>query len=185
MDDPESRLVSRAPFERDFWSYAKLTLRSVLWTILLPGFFAGYVPWRYFGLGGASFALNSPAPLIGLLSIVIGIVLLAACIVDFARRGRGTLSPVDPPRHLVVRGLYRYVRNPMYLSVTAIVLGEALLTRSAALGIYWAIWFLCANVFVLGYEEPALRRRFGASYDEYTQRVGRWFPKRPSRAAPS
>ena len=81
----------------------------------------------------------------------------------------GTLAPVDPPRALVVRGLYRHVHNPMYLSVTMIVLGEVLLTRSLALLVYWAIWFLAANLFVIGYEEPTLRRRFGASYNQYAQ----------------
>jgi protein-S-isoprenylcysteine O-methyltransferase Ste14 len=106
-----------------------------------------------------------------------GALLLGACILEFARSGRGTLSPVDPPRHLVVRGLYRYVRNPMYLSVTAMLFGEMLLTRSAGLAAYWAIWFVCVNVFVMGDEEPALRRQFGASYDEYTRHVGRWTPK--------
>jgi len=106
----------------------------------------------------------------------LGAALLAACIVEFARSGRGTLSPVDPPRHLVVRGLYKYVRNPMYLSVTTIILGEALLTSSSALAVYWLVWFSCANLFVIGYEEPTLRRRFGASYDQYTRRVGRWIP---------
>jgi protein-S-isoprenylcysteine O-methyltransferase Ste14 len=65
----------------------------------------------------------------------------------------------------------------MYLSVTTIVLGEGLLARSQALGVYWAIWFLGANLSVIGYEEPTLRRRFGTSYDEYTQQVGRWLPK--------
>jgi protein-S-isoprenylcysteine O-methyltransferase Ste14 len=108
----------------------------------------------------------------------IGALLLAACILEFFRSGRGTLSPVDPPRHLVVRGLYRYVRNPMYLSVTAIVLGEALLTRSRGLAVYWAVWFAWANIFVIGYEEPALRRQFGPSYEAYTKQVGRWLPKR-------
>lgn len=160
---------------------AWLALRSLLWAILLPGFFAGYVPWRFFGLGRVDISARSPATLLGLLSIGLGVALLAACILEFARSGRGTLSPIDPPRRLVVRGLYRYVRNPMYLSVTTIVLGEALLTRSPALGVYWALWFLGANLFVIGYEEPTLRRRFGASYDEYTQQVGRWFPKLGSR----
>lgn len=107
---------------------------------------------------------------------VVGIVLLATCIFEFARSGQGTLSPVDPPRHLVVRGLYRYVRNPMYLSVTTIVLGEVLLLGSRGLLAYWAIWFLAANLFVIGYEEPTLRRRFGASYDDYARHVGRWIP---------
>jgi protein-S-isoprenylcysteine O-methyltransferase Ste14 len=72
----------------------------------------------------------------------------------------------------------------MYLSVTTIVLGEALLTQSRSLAVYWAIWFLGANLFVIGYEEPTLRRRFGASYDEYTQQVRRWIPRFRPRAIP-
>jgi protein-S-isoprenylcysteine O-methyltransferase Ste14 len=110
--------------------------------------------------------------------MVAGIVLLAACIWEFARSGRGTLSPVDPPTTLVVRGLYRYVRNPMYLSVTTIVLGEVLLTGSGALLVYLAVWIVAVNLFVLGYEEPTLRRQFGPSYEEYARRVGRWIPRR-------
>jgi protein-S-isoprenylcysteine O-methyltransferase Ste14 len=156
-----------------------LALRSLLWTILLPGFFAGYVPWRYFGLDRAWRDLSGPDRALGLVCLGVGAVLLAACEFEFARSGRGTLSPVDPPRHLVVRGLYRYVRNPMYLSVTMIVLGEVLLTRSLALAVYWVIWFLCVNLFVIGYEEPTLRGQFGASYDEYCERVGRWIPRFP------
>ena len=124
--------------------------------------------------------LRNLAHLTGLLCIGLGAALLAACIVEFARSGRGTLAPVDPPRELVVRGLYRYVRNPMYLSVTTIILGELLLTGSRALVVYWMIWFAAVNLFVSGYEEPTLRRRFGASYDRYTQRVGRWLPTFPS-----
>jgi len=162
---------------RAFWSSASLTLRSLLWTVLLPGTVTGYLPWRFFGLDWGAFHLAGPVDAIGLLCILAGCALLVSCIVEFAVAGRGTLSPADPPRHLVVRGLYRYVRNPMYLSVTTIVLGEALLARSQALAVYWAFWFLCANLFVLGYEEPALRRRFGASYEQYTQGVGRWLPK--------
>ena len=158
-----------------------LALRSLLWTLLLPGFFAGYVPWRFFGLGQTRVDWHSPAQLLGLSCMSLGAVLLTACILEFARTGRGTLSPLDPPRHLVVRGLYRYVRNPMYLSVTAIVLGETLVTRSRALGVYWALWFLAVNLFVIGYEEPTLRHQFGASYDEYTRRVGRWIPQLRSR----
>jgi protein-S-isoprenylcysteine O-methyltransferase Ste14 len=167
--------------ERDFWSFAWLTLRSLLWTILLPGFFAGYVPWRFFGLGQTRFDASSMAQVVGLSCIGLGAALLTACILEFARTGRGTLSPIDPPRVLVVRGLYRYVRNPMYLSVTAIVLGEVLVTRSRVLGVYWALWFLAVNLFVIGYEEPTLRQQFGASYDDYSRRVGRWIPQLRSR----
>ena len=84
----------------------------------------------------------------------------------------------------MISGLYRYVRNPMYLSVTLIVLGEALLTGSRALLLYWAIWFAAANVFVIAYEEPTLRRQFGADYERYLQQTGRWIP-RFTRASPS
>ncbi len=153
-----------------------LVARSLLWTVLLPGMFAGYVPWRFFGLREIEWRLT-PVTVAGLVCIVLGTALLAACIVEFARRGRGTLSPADPPRHLVVSGLYRYVRNPMYLSVTTIVFGEVLLTRSRPLAIYWVIWFACVNLFVIAYEEPTLRQQFGRSYDDYTRQVGRWIPR--------
>jgi protein-S-isoprenylcysteine O-methyltransferase Ste14 len=154
-----------------------LALRSLLWTLLLPGVVAGYVPWRYFGLSDARIASSDPLGFLGVAGVAAGVLLLAACIFEFARSGRGTLSPVDPPRHLVVRGLYRYVRNPMYLAVTLILLGEAALLHSADLVTYWACFFAAANLFVIGYEEPYLRSRFGVSYDAYMRQVGRWLPR--------
>ena len=154
-----------------------LALRSILWAVLLPGVMAGFVPWRYFGLSRASWDLSRPEILVGFVFILAGATLLAECIIEFARTGRGTLSPLDPPRRLVVRGLYRYVRNPMYLSVTLIVLGEVLVARSRGLLLFWAIWFVAVNLFVIGYEEPTLRNQFGPSYNEYTHHVGRWIPK--------
>jgi protein-S-isoprenylcysteine O-methyltransferase Ste14 len=156
---------------------AWLAARNLFWFLLLPGFFAGYVPWRWFGLREARLDLADPLHLLALVLIGSGAILLVACVWEFARSGRGTLSPADPPRALVVRGLYRWVRNPMYLAVTMIVLGEATLARSAALLAYWALWFTAVNLFVLGYEEPALRRQFGSSYEAYTRRVGRWLPR--------
>ena len=160
-----------------------LAIRSLAWALLLPGFFAGYVPWRYFGLAQVQLSLANPRHLLGLLGIGVGAVLLGTCIWDFARSGRGTLSPADPPRALVVRGLYRYVRNPMYLCVTVLVLGELLLTWSRGLLVYWLVWFAAVNLFVIGYEEPTLRRLFGAEYERYTRDVGRWIPRLP-RAQP-
>ena len=154
-----------------------LAARSLLWTILLPGLFAGYIPWRYFGLRSVVIDLHQPLHWIALLSIALGTVFLGLCILEFARSGRGTLSPVDPPRNLVIRGPYRYVRNPMYLSVTLIVLGEVLLTRSHGLLAFWALWFAAVNLFVLGYEEPTLRSQFGAAYERYSAAVGRWLPR--------
>jgi protein-S-isoprenylcysteine O-methyltransferase Ste14 len=153
-----------------------LGARSLLWIALLPGLVAGYVPWRFFGLGNVRLDVHNPVQLLGLLGIGAGAALLGMSVWEFASSGRGTLSPVDPPQELVVRGLYRYVRNPMYLGVTTMLLGEALLGRSRGLLIYWAAWFALANFFVLLYEEPALRRRFGPSYDEYARRVSRWLP---------
>jgi len=87
------------------------------------------------------------------------------------------LSPVDPTKELVIQGLYRYVRNPMYLAVSTILLGEALLVRSRGLLGYWVIFFAAVNLFVMAYEEPTLRRRFGESYTRYQERVGRWLPR--------
>ncbi|MFN2446627.1 MAG: isoprenylcysteine carboxylmethyltransferase family protein [Vicinamibacterales bacterium] len=145
--------------------------------MLLPGLVAGYVPWRFFGLGTVRLDLFHPVQLVGVLSIALGTALLVMCIWEFARSGRGTLAPVDAPKRLVVQGLYRYVRNPMYVSVTMILLGELLLTRSSRLLLYWIIWFAVVNLFVMGYEEPTLRRRFGESYESYTQQVGRWLPR--------
>jgi protein-S-isoprenylcysteine O-methyltransferase Ste14 len=154
-----------------------LALRSLLWTALLPGLFAGFVPLRFFGLARVQVSFQNPLHVLGLVTLALGATLLLTCIWEFARSGRGTLSPVDPPRELVVRGLYRYVRNPMYLSVTVIVFGESLLTGSRALLVYWAIWFVAVNLFVMGYEEPTLRLRFGESYERYAREVRRWLPR--------
>ena len=159
-----------------------LAFKSLLWAMVLPGIIAGYVPWQYLGLREVLPDLRNPLDWVGLLGILVGAILLGVCIWEFARTGRGTLSPADPPRVLVIRGLYRHVRNPMYLSVTLIVLAEALLARSTALLGYWVIWFAAANLFVIGFEEPTLRRQFGSDYDRYTEAVDRWLPQlRPYR----
>ena len=174
MDDRE-RHVAIAAARRP--RVVLLALRSLLWTVLLPGMIAGYVPWRYLGVSQVQLDFSNPLHLVALVVVAIGVALLAACIWDFARRGRGTLSPVDPPKELVVQGLYRYVRNPMYVGVSLIILGEALLARRAALVLYWAFFFTMANLFVRFYEEPALRAQFGESYVRYTEREGRWLPR--------
>jgi protein-S-isoprenylcysteine O-methyltransferase Ste14 len=154
-----------------------LALRALFWTLAFPGVFAFYLPWTMFDLGSVDIDASNPRHLLGLGCIAAGTLLLLACIWEFARRGRGTLSPVDPPKHLVVSGLYRFVRNPMYLSVTTIVLGELLLTMSRGLLAYWMVWFAAVNVFVMAYEEPALRAQFGDGYERYARAVGRWLPR--------
>lgn len=173
MRESDSRIV-----QGSLLSSAWLAVRSLLWAIVVPGIVAGYVPWRFFGLRTIRIDPLNPVHLIAVLTIVAGAILLATCIVDFARHGRGTLAPIDAPRRLVVQGLYRHVRNPMYLSVTVILFGELLVTRSLALLTYWMTWFAVVNFILIAYEEPTLRKRFGAAYDRYTREVGRWIPRR-------
>jgi protein-S-isoprenylcysteine O-methyltransferase Ste14 len=154
-----------------------LAIRSIIWALLLPGVVAFYIPWRFFGLGHLHSSPSDPTHYLGAALVTLGVGLLAACIWEFARRGRGTLSPLDPPKELVVQGLYRYLRNPMYVAVSLILFGEALLIPSWPLVAYWAVFFTLVNVFVIGFEEPFLRRQFGESYERYTREVHRWWPR--------
>jgi protein-S-isoprenylcysteine O-methyltransferase Ste14 len=103
--------------------------------------------------------------------------LLDSVFLRFAREGRGTLAPVDPPQRVVRGGAYRVVRNPMYVANVAILLGIGLLFRSWYVLTWAAIVFVAFHAFVVGYEEPALRRQFGDAYDAYRRRVGRWLPR--------
>jgi protein-S-isoprenylcysteine O-methyltransferase Ste14 len=158
-----------------------LTLRVVLFALIVPGTVAVLIPYLILSRRGA--AIVGPwtlGQLVSLVPIVVGAVILVRCIWDFAAKGRGTLAPVDPPRRLVVQGLYRYVRNPMYLGVLVLLLGQAAFFQSIELLQYTAVWFIIVNLFVVLYEEPSLRRRFGDSYDQYLQSVHRWVPTRPS-----
>ena len=114
----------------------------------------------------------------GWLLIAAGIALYFACAFwGFALRGKGTPLPIDPPKKLVVEGPYGLVRNPMYWSVASVMLGEAAVFHSVALAELAVAFFAGVNLFVLLYEEPALRRKFGAEYEEYCRRVPRWLPR--------
>ena len=95
--------------------------------------------------------------------------------------GRGTPAPIDPPKELVARGLYRYVRNPMYVGVMSILVGEALIFASRTLVWYAVTVFIGFNLFVLLYEEPTLRHKFGAAYERYCAAVPRWLPRLRAR----
>jgi protein-S-isoprenylcysteine O-methyltransferase Ste14 len=106
-----------------------------------------------------------------------GAALALACILTFAFVGRGTPAPFDPPRRLVVRGPYRFVRNPMYLGAGLALTGAALFYQSLPLLGYAAVFLLICHVFVMLYEEPVLRRTFERDYEAYCRRAGRWWPK--------
>ena len=155
-----------------------LFLKSVLFAILLPGTVTVFVPSLIIFKGSAGILWNS-WHMLALLPLILGASVVVRCIWDFAVSGRGTLAPVDPPKHLVIRGLYRYVRNPMYVGVMLVILAEACLFSSHVLLFYAVGCFITVHTFVLFYEEPTLRRQFGDSYTSYCQTVNRWLPTRP------
>jgi protein-S-isoprenylcysteine O-methyltransferase Ste14 len=155
-----------------------LTLRSIFFTFLLPGTVTVIIPYFMIPEGRVDHLGGRPVwSYLGLLPIGAGGGILFRCIWDFAVAGRGTLAPVDPPKQLVVRGLYRYVRNPMYVGVISILMGESLFFESLALLRYAIAFFILAHLFTVLYEEPLLLRTFGQSYQAYRDRVHRWLPR--------
>jgi protein-S-isoprenylcysteine O-methyltransferase Ste14 len=159
-----------------------LLLRSIFFTILQPGTVTILIPYWLVSSRGVGVSRSQALRYSGLPLIVIGAAGLLWCIWNFFSAGRGTISPIDPPKHLVVRGLYKYVRNPMYVAVVTILLGEAIFFRSLPVLIEAGIFVVLANLFVILYEERALGKQFGESYEEYRQTVGRWIPRLKSRA---
>jgi protein-S-isoprenylcysteine O-methyltransferase Ste14 len=151
------------------------TLGSILFFILAPGMVAGFIP---LGL-----LRNGSQVQTGLLAYLdfplwgIGLVTLIWCFWDFLVKGRGTPAPIDPPKELVLSGLYMYVRNPMYVGVLLIILGHFLWFGFWNLLIYATFVFLGFSAFVIFYEEPTLKRNFGPAYEEYLRRVPRWIPR--------
>jgi protein-S-isoprenylcysteine O-methyltransferase Ste14 len=148
---------------------------SLLYLIFEAGLFALYIP-----LGLLRNGPRLETGLVAWLAIplwLIGSLVVLSCFWDFTFKGRGTPVPTDPPRDLVVTGFYRYVRNPIYVGVLMIFLGHFLWFGSWALLIYAVCAFIGVHVFVLLYEEPALKRKFGTTYEEYLKRVPRWIPK--------
>jgi protein-S-isoprenylcysteine O-methyltransferase Ste14 len=110
----------------------------------------------------------------GAFLIVVGAAILLRCVLRFVTEGKGTISPVDPTKKLIIKGLYKYSRNPMYVGMMILLAGEAIFWRSLALTIYAAVIFVAFNLFVILHEEPRLRRVFGEEYEEYFQNVRRW-----------
>jgi protein-S-isoprenylcysteine O-methyltransferase Ste14 len=159
---------------------------SAVFFAVAPGVVAGLLPWWLTG-----WRLR-PAPewylavrAGGAVLAAAGVAVLLAAFVRFVVEGAGTPAPVAPTEQLVVGGLYRYVRNPMYLAVVAAILGQAMLLAQPVLVIYAALGAAAMVAFVLGYEQPALARRYGAQYAAYRAAVPGWWPRlRPWRGAP-
>jgi protein-S-isoprenylcysteine O-methyltransferase Ste14 len=155
-------------------------LGSVVFFCVVPGSVAGVVPFMMTG-----WRQQSRAPelvhLLGIVCVLAGLTSLAESMVQFVVRGHGTPAPVAPPTRLVVTGQYRYVRNPMYVAVVSIVLGQAAWLGSMALLVYAAILLVLFHLWVVCYEEPTLARQFGASFEQYRRGVHRWWPRIKAR----
>jgi protein-S-isoprenylcysteine O-methyltransferase Ste14 len=150
---------------------------SVAFFFVAPGIVAGAIPYA---LSGGR--VPDPMPFNGVpaafggLLLVLGLIVLIDSFVRFAR-SLGTPAPIAPTQHLVVDGWYRFVRNPMYVAVIAIIFGQALLFASWPAAIWGVIVFATVHLFVVGYEEPALRDQFPAEYEAYFANVRRWLPR--------
>ena len=151
---------------------------SVLFFAIAPGVVAGLVPWWLTGWRvRGPLAHWAPVRVAGVIMLTAGAVVLAQAFVRFVAEGRGTPAPVAPTERLVTGGLYRHVRNPMYVAVVAAITGQALaLGQPVLLGYAAAVWITVAS-FVRWYEEPALARQFGAQYEAYRRSVRAWWPR--------
>lgn len=153
-----------------------LFVRNLIFTILQPGIVAGLIPylilrnqWTVVNVHEFKFIHYS-----GIILFLMGLVIMFHCIINFAVKGRGTLSPADPTRRLVIAGLYRFSRNPMYVGVMLILIGESVFSQSTDLWIYSLVIFSCFHIFIVLVEEPRLKRDFGDEYNQYRERVRRW-----------
>jgi protein-S-isoprenylcysteine O-methyltransferase Ste14 len=149
---------------------------TVVFFVLAPGATAGLVPWLVTGWDRPDGDLGA-ADVAGAALLALGLLAVVACFVRFVTEGRGTPAPLAPTEQLVVGGLYRFVRNPMYVAVASMIGGQALIFRSGWVGA-WLVAFLVAVVsFVKGYEEPRLAQQFGESYELYRRAVPGWWPR--------
>ena len=151
---------------------------SAIFLIIAPGFIAGLAPWWITRWRVEPPLLGMPVlRLAGGILTALGILGLLDSFIRFAVQGLGTPAPVFPTRHLVVTGLYRFVRNPMYVAVVSAILGQALILGSVTLLEYGGLVWLLFHVFVLAYEEPTLRASFGSEYKVFCAEVPRWMPR--------
>lgn len=155
-----------------------LFVRNLVFTVVVPGLGGVLVPWWILTHDGhtASPAAWEAAPV-----IAAGTALYVWCVWNFAAIGHGTPGPWDAPKRVVAVGPYRWVRNPIYIAALLVVLGGAWLFLSLPLLAYAGAMAVCFHLFVIGYEEPTLRRRFGSTYLEYQRKVPRWIPHPPRR----
>jgi protein-S-isoprenylcysteine O-methyltransferase Ste14 len=154
-------------------------IRAMTYATLFVGVVLVYLPAQTLSWAGVRPPERLGLPQVaGCIVSACGAALTLWCILSFAIIGRGTPMPLDPPRRLVVRGPYWYVRNPMYLGAGLALGGAALYYETAALGTYVSLFLLLMHTFVVSYEEPTLRQDFGEDYAAYCRHVRRWWPRR-------
>lgn len=152
--------------------------RALTYATLFVALVLVYLPARVLAFAGISRPPAIGVPQVaGLVVGTLGAAIALWCVLAFALVGQGTPAPFDAPRRLVVRGPYRVVRNPMYIGAGVALAGAALFYGSAALFAFTGLFFLATHLFVVLYEEPTLRRKFGEEYTDYTRRVRRWRPR--------
>lgn len=157
---------------------ASAILGSIIFLVVAPGTVALYVPWTLSHWRFASPLFGFfPLRIFGAILILAGLPVLLDSFARFAIQGLGTPAPVAPPQHLVVTGLYRYVRNPMYVAVLSLILGQGLLFDNVRVLGYGLLVWLVFFAFVVLYEEPTLRRKFGKDYEQFCAHVPRWIPR--------
>ena len=149
-------------------------MRAAVYTVVFffvaPGTTAGMVPWLITGW-------DDPTGVAGPVLIVAGLAVVVVCFARFVREGAGTPAPTEPTKHLVVGGIYRHVRNPMYLGVASMIGGQAVLFRSWGVAVWLLVFMAAVFAFVRGYEEPTLAREYGDEYAAYRVAVPGWWPR--------
>ncbi len=159
-------------------SKVSAVLGSALFFVIAPLMLAGFIPWwvTQWEFRPALFGLD-PTRILGGILIIVGVPGLVDSFSRFALEGLGTPAPIAPPQKLVVTGLYRYVRNPIYIAVVAVIFGQALLFGDWRLIWYGALLWLVFHIAVVMYEEPTLKETFGTEYESFRTHVPRWIPR--------
>ena len=155
-----------------------VALKSLIFTVIAPGSVTILVPYVLLNSFGELFSVKiGNFRYLGLIPILLGTLIYFWCAWDFTFAGKGTPAPIDPPKELVVKGLYRFSRNPMYVGVLSVILGWTLLYTDPYVITYWFFVATCFHLMVVYYEEPRLQQLFGSRYSTYRSSVNRWLPR--------
>ena len=155
-----------------------ILFKTLIFTLVGPGSFTVWIPYFLLSSQVELFPFKTQAfrP-VGAVLAALGVAFYGWCAWNFAFVGQGTPAILDPPKKLVSRGLYRFVRNPMYIGMSLIMMGESIFFSSSTLWVYALLVWFGFHLFVLWYEEPHLRKKFGSPYEEYCRTVPRWIPR--------